>query len=264
MDEHKVTRIKAAVKKNFDQSPEQYQAFEAEFGFFRRLNDRLLSRMELSAGAWILDVGCGTGASTWQILDTVPDCRVWGLDISPAMLEHARTAVVESDRVCFVEGDAARLSEYFHVLFDAVVYSASIFLIPDYRESLMQARGLLKNHAALGLTFMNGLYDRDGNNLLAMAEEHAAEGMSSKRAVNPEEFHSFFIQVFPHTRSWVEDFSLPPQLVRSFFSIPAMSAGLFPRIDYPERVQKVGRLFDHMPRTEVLFRWTIMVGQIRP
>jgi len=218
--------------------------------------------MELPGGAWVLDVGCGTGASTLQILGAVPDSRVWGLDISPAMLEQARSAVGESDRVSFVEGDAALLADYFDFLFDAVVYSASIFLVPDYKESLREARNLLKTHGSVGATFMNGLYDRDGNNLLAVAEEQAKEGVSFKRPVNIQGFQSFFVGMFPHTRFWVEDLSLPEQLLRDLFSVPAMSAGLFPGTDYPERVRKVGRVFDHMPRTEILFRWTLMIGKV--
>ena len=54
---------------------------------------------------------------------------------------------------------------------------------------------------------------------------------------------------------------LPKELLKAFYSVPAMSAGLFPKIEYSERVRKVGRLFDHLPKTEHYFRWIFMVGQ---
>lgn len=261
MERDKCSRIKAAVKTNFDRSPSQYQAFEKQHGFFRQLNEILLRPMQLPRGARILDVGCGTGASSLQILEAVPDSRVWGLDISAPMLEQARASIGNSDRVTFVQGDAARLFEYFDFLFHAVVYSASVFLIPDYRESLGNARNLLEAHGSVGLTFMEGLYDVAGNHLLALAEAEAREGLSLNKPVKLHEFTSFFAEIFPQNQCWNEDFKLPEEVLRSFFSIPAMSAGLFPKVEYPERVRKVGRLFDHVPTTKALFRWTLMIGR---
>ncbi len=262
MDENKINKIKQATKGNFDASPIQYQSFEKQHGFFGRLTEVLLSRMGLPPGADILDIGCGTGASCLQILTAVPESRVWGLDNSPAMLETARSAVGESDRLVFVEGDAARLREYFDFKFDAIVYSASIFLIPDYRESLEQACSLLKPSGTVGLTFMDGPYDSEGNHLFEMTEKTVKQEINLKRAVDWSDFESFFVQIFPKSNSWIDDFQLPKDVLREFYSIPAMSAGIFPRVDYPERVKRVAVLFDHMPVSEILARWRVMVGRL--
>lgn len=261
MDEDKVAKIKRAVRENFESSPALYHSFEERYGFFRSLNEGLLRGMSLPESADILDVGSGTGASSVQILEALPKCRVWGLDNSPAMLETARSTIGESDRLTFVLGDAAKLPHYFSFKFDAILYSASIFLIPDYQDSLKQGHDLLKDKGSVGLTFMDGLYDAKDNNLLAVADQEAKEGVSLKKPVNLEKFQSLFADIFPRRRVWKEDFQLPEQLLREFFSIPAMSAGLFPRIEYPERLRKVARLFDHIPKTQILFRWMLMVGQ---
>ena len=262
MDENKINKIKLATKGNFDASPVQYQSFEERHGFFRMLTEVLLSRMELPPAADILDIGCGTGASCVQILATVPDSRVWGLDNSPAMLDVARSGVGESDRLVLVEGDAARLRDYFDFQFDAIIYSASIFLIPDYRESLEQARHLLKESGSVGLTFMEGPYDSEGRHLFEIAQKTAKQEISLKRAVAWGEFESFFAHTFPKCLSWVENFQLPKGVLQEFYSIPAMSAGIFPRTDYPERVKRVATLFDDMPQTEILARWRVMVGRL--
>jgi ubiquinone/menaquinone biosynthesis C-methylase UbiE len=261
MDEGKITKIKQAVKGNFELSPAYYQSFEDRYGFFRSLNEALVSGMDLPAEADILDVGCGTGASSLQLMEALPKCRVWGLDNSPAMLETARSRINESDRLSFVEGDAARLADYFSFRFDAVIYSASIFLIPDFKASLRQAGNLLKKGGRIGLSFMDGLYDPDGNNLLEIADREAKEGVSLRRPVSLPEFKSFCAEMFPGHKFWQEDFRLPKDLLREFFSVPAMSAGLFPGFEYPDRVGKVSRLFDHLPQTEVLFRWILIVGE---
>jgi len=261
MEQDKIDKIKAAVKGNFDQSPDSYQRFEDEHGFFRKLNERLLRLMDPPHGADILDVGCGTGASCRQILDAVPDCRVRGLDISAAMLEHARTTIGESERLLLVEGDASKLTDCFDVDFDAIVYSASIFLIPDFRESLKQARSLLKGNGVVGLTFMDGVYDSGGNNLISEADRAAGEGVSLKKPVRLDEFQSFFSETFPDRRYETADIRLPLNVLRAFFSIPAMSAGLFPGVEYSERVRKVARVFEHVLEREPIFRWLLMVGR---
>jgi SAM-dependent methyltransferase len=261
MDTSKALKIKEAVRKNFDLSPDPYESFEERHGFFRLLSERLLSRMNLNGSADILDVGCGSGASCAQILEAVPDSRVWGLDISPAMLEAARSRYPEGERLRFIEGDAANLPAYFDFSFDAIVYSASIFLIPDYEDSLRQAMDRLKDDGRLGLTFMDGLYDVDGNNLLMVADDVAQEGLSRNRPVKWAAVESFFAALFPEHTSWDEDFRPDDALLREFYSVPAMSAGLFPGVPFAERVRKVGRLFDLMPGGERIFRWRLMVGE---
>ena len=260
MDQEKISRIKTAIRGNFDASPAHYQAFEEKYGFFRKLNSSLVNRMKLEAGARVLDVGCGTGASSKHIAEVVPQCKVWGLDISDGMLRQARADVGESDRIAFVKGDAAELTAYFDFDFDAVIYSASIFLIPDYEKSLGQARMLLKQRGSVGLTFMDGLYDSAGNNALELADASAEQGVSLKRAVRLAELRSVFSQLFPRSEEWNEDFELPRELLQGFFSVPAMSAGLFPGTEYEHRLRKIDRLFDHLPSNDVLFRWVLMIG----
>jgi ubiquinone/menaquinone biosynthesis C-methylase UbiE len=261
MQDAKVAKIKSAVRTNFDESPASYQSFEHKHGFFKALNNALLSRMNLPLAADILDVGCGTGASSRQILEALPHCRVWGLDNSSSMLEAARASTPQSDRLTFVEGEAGRLDEYFNFSFDAIIYSASVFLIPDYKESLKRARKLLKKRGSIGLTFMDGLYDSEGTNLFLLADQTAKEGVSLKKPVILSEFESFFSEMIDSCRTWNHDFRASEELLRDFFSVPAMSAGLFPGIPYAERIKKVARLFDHIPKGELLFRWRLMVGE---
>jgi ubiquinone/menaquinone biosynthesis C-methylase UbiE len=257
----KVVKIKEAVKANFNRSPDHYQAFEDHHGFFRQLNGILISAMHIPEGAHILDVGCGTGASSSQILEAVESCKVWGLDNSAAMLAAARSKFPESERLRFIEGDAGRLPDYFSFSFDAVIYSASIFLIPDYKESLRHANGLLKGSGSVGVSFMDGVYNSAGQSLLALADKTAGLGVSLKKPVVLSEFKSYFAEIFPRHRVWDHDFRFPVTLLREFFSIPAMSAGLFPGLAYADRVKNVNVLFDELPAEQPLFRWTLMVGE---
>lgn len=208
----KVAKIKQAVRNNFEQSPDYYQSFEDRFGFFRKLNQKLMAGMDFGPEPIILDIGCGTGASCGQIMEALPAARVWGLDISPAMLKTAQERYAACDRVKFVEGDAAALPKYFDFKFDTVIYSASIFLIPDYQESLRQAAELLNSGGMIGLTFMDGVYDAEERNLLAVADKIANQGISLKKPVKLEDFNGVFSGLFPERRTWDENLQVPVEV----------------------------------------------------
>lgn len=75
----------------------------------RRAAAQLVAHVDAASGTSLLDLGCGSGASTRALLDAAPDtARILGLDASPGMLAQAR-AKVWPDRVRFRPGVAGRL-----------------------------------------------------------------------------------------------------------------------------------------------------------
>ncbi len=56
------------------------------------------------------------------------------------MLARAQSRFANQPHVTFVEGDASRLSDYFDFKFDAVIYSASIFLTPTTKTAWNKQR----------------------------------------------------------------------------------------------------------------------------
>lgn len=257
-------RIRNAVRSNFEASPNDYESFEERNGFFADLNAALLERMDLPPDARVLDIGCGTGASCREILTRLPRSRVWGLDFSPAMLARARQALdAFSGRLHLVEGDAGRLSDAVEGPFDGILYSASIFLIPDFTSSLEQAARLLRAGGRVGLTFMDGVYDRRGANAIAEAETELGTGVSLKKPVRLDRLGEAFERVFAGARTERVDFPASPSFLEDFFSVPAMSAGLFPDRPYPRRIEDLRRIWDHLAGSELVFRWVLMTGRKR-
>lgn len=64
---------------------------------FAAITDALVERAAPVAGDRVIDVGCGTGASTLALADAVgPDGRVLGIDISLPMLAVARRRIEEA------------------------------------------------------------------------------------------------------------------------------------------------------------------------
>ncbi|MFD1565437.1 class I SAM-dependent methyltransferase [Haloarchaeobius amylolyticus] len=74
---------------------------------------RAIERLELGAGAIVLEIGCGPGHALGALAARVgPDGYVLGLDAAPGMLDRARRHVEQSDqadRIGLLLGDARAL-----------------------------------------------------------------------------------------------------------------------------------------------------------
>jgi len=128
-------------------SPLQRLAFRREFG-------RIAHRLELSAGARILDIGCGTGAYLSVLLQM--GYRAQAVDASPRMVATARRLLRR--RGPGFEDAMVRLGDPLAGLdvpdghFDLVLSAHVLHGVPEarrrdfYREALRVSRGLVLLH----------------------------------------------------------------------------------------------------------------------
>jgi SAM-dependent methyltransferase len=87
----------------------------------------------LAPGEHVLDVGSGAGMDSLVAAQMVaPGGRITGIDMTPEMLEKARTAADEmaADNVEFVPGEAEALP-FDDETFDVVISNGVIDLVPD-------------------------------------------------------------------------------------------------------------------------------------
>ncbi len=109
------------------------------------------------AGEHVLDIGCGCGASTIELAERVGGAgRVVGVDISTAMLEHARMralSVPQAETLC---ADAARFSfpaESFDLMFSR--FGVMFFGAPA--AAFAHLRGALKPAGRIVFTCWRGI-----------------------------------------------------------------------------------------------------------
>jgi S-adenosylmethionine-diacylgycerolhomoserine-N-methlytransferase len=112
--------------------------------------DRLISGLGPTAGASVLEIGCGTGRNLVHAARLYPDARFFGIDISTEMLTSAISSISRRDltkRIRVAHGDATAFSPQvlFGVpKFDHVMISYSLSMIPDWRRVLEAAARRLK------------------------------------------------------------------------------------------------------------------------
>lgn len=239
-------RFKDAVARNFDQSAAIYDAFEARHHLFETLTQRLCELISPSQPARVLDVGCGTGISTLALQRTLSYSPViYAIDISESMLVQARERCKGIPGIYFVRGDAERLSEYFNEAFDGVFYTASIFLLPNFRESIDQACRLIVPGGILAISYYAGLFDGANHDALAKTfpgvkyQYGAVRYQELLDCLKSKGDFKKTVQVDFH-------FEITRDFLFDFLSIPAQAAGLFPKVPYIERIPLVRDLCEEL------------------
>lgn len=242
-------RFKAAIERNFNESAVFYDSFEDRHHLFENLTKRLSELASPSIPKRILDVGCGTGISTLALHDAFPRPPIlYAIDISEMMLVRARERCKGLDNIYFVRGDAEHLSNYFKDKFDAVFYTASIFLIPNFAESISQACSLILPGGFLALSFYEGLFDNRGRDAIAKTfpdmkyQYGAVDYPELKKCLSGQKsFRNTFVDFH---------FEVGKEFLLDFLSIPAQSAGLFPKTPYEKRLTLIRDFCDRL--TEIV------------
>ena len=142
--------------KLFDEWPEKYdQWFETPIGTLVKKyeNQLLLDLLQPRRGEMILDVGCGTGVFTLNILGL--GTRVIGLDISQPMLVRARQ---KAEKYPFrgVAGDM-RFLPFADECFDRVVSMTALEFIADGQAAIEDLFRVAKKGGVVVVTTLNSL-----------------------------------------------------------------------------------------------------------
>ncbi len=232
----KAVKIKKIIRKNFDASRMSYSAFEEKYGFFKALA-KSLSDFLNAKGESCLDVGCGTGI----LGEVLTGWKITGIDISKEMVREASGKLEH-----VVVGDGERLP-FRDDSFDAVLFNASIFLIPDAEKALEEAFRVVKPGGIVAGSYIYGLYHRKKDVLEELGLRH--------REVFPRERIDGMVRERNGEIGEIV-YEMKREIVIDFYSIPAMSNALFPGFDYQERLRLVREKLSELPQ-KIEFVWKL-------
>jgi ubiquinone/menaquinone biosynthesis C-methylase UbiE len=115
-----------------------------------RMSARRMGIPNDGAGLRLLDLGCGTGASTAALLDAAPQADITAVDASSEMLAQARRKVWPP-HVRFVHGNAEDLDRVVTGPFDGIMAAYLLRNLSDHNAALRSFRALLGPGAPLAL-----------------------------------------------------------------------------------------------------------------
>ncbi|MDX3899665.1 MAG: methyltransferase domain-containing protein [Sphingobium sp.] len=107
--------------------------------------DPMIRDLAPPSGGTVLEIGCGTGRNLIAVGRAWPAARLYGVDISQAMLDTAQVAVERVGmcrRTRLMQGDACTFDPqalFGRATFDRVFISYALSMIPDWEGALAQA-----------------------------------------------------------------------------------------------------------------------------
>jgi SAM-dependent methyltransferase len=125
------------------------------------LGRRALEALAPRPGDNVLDIGCGGGETTLQLVRAVaPDGAVVGVDLSPAMLAFALRAAEGCERVRFVHADA-QVFPFEPASFDAAFSRFGVMFFTDPAAAFANIRRGLRPNGRLAFVCWRALEENE-------------------------------------------------------------------------------------------------------
>lgn len=117
--------------------------YDATRKYYLLGRDRMIAELAPPPGGSVLEIACGTGRNLGVIAQAHPQARLFGLDISEAMLETAaRKLQPLGSRVTLARADATLfdpMALFDTASFDRIVMSYCLSMIPDWQGAVAEA-----------------------------------------------------------------------------------------------------------------------------
>ena len=154
-------RVKERVLETYRQTAETYDEGVSErLGSSRwgieTLTDMLLREMRVPGNPVALDIACGTGLSTFSLVDYLGKGDVHGVDLSPDMVRKAaENAYKLGYDIEFKEGDVKNL-HYPDAMFNMAISNMSFQFFPDKLKALKEIHRVMAVGGRMGHLFGGG------------------------------------------------------------------------------------------------------------
>jgi ubiquinone/menaquinone biosynthesis C-methylase UbiE len=154
--------FKKKVEQSYDRTSNKYDdimKYDIKRKKIRPNYNQLFTQYTAKENPTILDIGCGTGISTFE-LAKIFDMKgtFHGIDISEKMIQKANETAISQgfDDFRFCKGDAENL-DYHDFVFDIVSSCYTFHFIPDKKKAVEEMYRVTKSGGEVGVLF-HGLY----------------------------------------------------------------------------------------------------------
>lgn len=180
-----------------DWNSTQYTKFERER---TQPSIDLINRISIEPKT-ILDIGCGPGNSTAQLLRRFPKADILGIDSSDNMLEKATASYPEIKfRKCFVPDGLEDFGD-----FDLIFSNACLHWIPDHKNLLPKLIEKLTDGGVLAVQMplvQNAIFYRELNSLVAEGKWQKLNSIHNFHNLSPEETYNILCTAASEVEMW--------------------------------------------------------------
>jgi ubiquinone/menaquinone biosynthesis C-methylase UbiE len=195
---------KTKMALGYDQAADYYDEWIGNMDSWRY--SWLLQDLQFPPNPTVLDVGCGTGLTTFKVLEHCNGHGQFvGIDISPGMIEQAKAATEFQgvSNCVFVVGDAETL-DYPDDYFD-VVFSNSVFhWFVNKLSALKEMHRVLKPGGQVALRFNGGDFMKEVFEIAIRLEDQYPEFTMTPSWKEMKQYHSMSLEtvheLFDHAR----------------------------------------------------------------
>jgi SAM-dependent methyltransferase len=266
-----------------DDNARRYDAYARIHPMYRDLSRDLISLAGLSADAAVVDLACGTGVTSREILAVLgPGGKLIGIDKSAAMLAVAARSVADL-RASWIQARAEHVDVHVPEPVDAVLCNSAI-----WQTDLAATATAVRNVLAAGGRFVFNVgfdhldqpndpdFPADRPSLISVMKVIAAEdygwrppdaaGAGSRPSRLSHESICRYLEAAGFDVEQVAEFAheQDAESERAWFSVPIFTKYQFSGLSYEDRMRVLAKAYARLgPRKAELSRWLAFAAQVR-
>jgi len=136
----------------------QRHIYDLSRRFYLLGRDRLVRELEPGPGAAVCEIGCGTGRNLVALARRYPDAKIFGIDASNEMLKTANATIARAGLAGRIRLERCLADELdphgtfgLPRPFDAVLFSYTLSMIPDWGRAIERAVEVLRPAGVLAV-----------------------------------------------------------------------------------------------------------------
>jgi len=243
--------------KLWNKSGKQYHKYALNFPQYKQTNKKLVEVTNIKPNQIVVDLACGTGLTTKEVLKKYPDVkRIYAIDFSEDMINVAKE-FVQSKKVTFIIADAQDMEKFISEKVDVVLCNSAFWQFQNQDKVLKIISNLLKDNGSFIFNLNQQFFDfgepESNQKLLidAIFSEMKNRGYEPSKKIKPKVDKEKIEELFNQSGfilDKIETINIGPRTLEDFFNffkIPA-TATFFEEVPKEEQEQILSSVYEKL------------------